>query len=306
MYIHKEMKEMKLSKKEKDFIKKFNESRKIISQFLVIEKDIKRAKTNKPYLELLLQDKTGQILGRMFNKNVYHEFDNVEENKIYNIVGKIQEFPANSNKYNILIERIIPAKRFEESDFIIQIENQDSHIEYLINTISEIEDKELKLVITSLFDNEEFFDKFITAPAAKRHHHNYKGGLLVHTNEVIEICKTIATIYEDINQDLLITGAILHDIGKIESYDYETEKIEMTTEGVMLEHLFIGGCMIKEHMNDLNISEKTKIDLLHLILSHHGDVELGWGSSVNPRTPEAIALHQADDMSAKITKSLER
>ncbi len=294
-----------MSKKEKDYIKNFNESRKIISQFLIIEKSIKRAKTNKPYLELVLQDKTGQIVGRMFNKNVYNEFDKIEENKVYNIVGKLQEFPTNSNKYNILIDRIIIAKKFNEREFIIQIENQDSHIDYLIATISEIEDKELKLVLTSLFENEEFFDKFITAPAAKKHHHNYKGGLLVHTNEVVEICKTIACIYEDINKDLLITGAILHDIGKTETYDYKTEIIDMNYEGVMLEHLFIGGCMIKEHMNSLKISDKTKVDLLHLILSHHGDVELGWGSSVNPRTPEAVALHQADDMSAKITKSLE-
>ena len=299
------MKEIKLSKKEADFINRFNESRKIISQFLIIEKNIKRTKNNKPYLELLLQDKTGQITGRMFNKNVFNEFDKIEENKIYNIVGKVQEFPTDSKRYNILIERIVLANKYNEEDFIRKIENQDSHINYLISTISEIENKELKLVLTTIFDNEEFFEKFITAPAAKRHHHNYKGGLLVHTNEVVEICKTIATIYEDIDGDLLITGAILHDIGKIDTYDYRTEKIDITKEGRMLEHLFIGGCMIKECMNSLKISEKTKIDLLHLILSHHGDVELGWGSSVNPRTPEAIALHQADDMSAKITKSLE-
>lgn len=299
------MKEIKLSKKEADFIKRINESRKIISQFLVIEKSIKRTKNNKPYLDLVLQDKTGQIIGRMFNKNVNNVFDKIEEGKVYNIVGKVQEFPVNSKKYNIILERIILAKTYDEEEFIRQIENQDSHINYLINTISEIENKELKLVLATMFDNEEFFEKFITAPAAKRHHHNYKGGLLVHTNEVIEICKTIATIYEDIDSDLLITGAILHDIGKTETYDYRTEKIEMTDEGSMIEHIFIGGHLVKECMCSLNISEKTQTDLLHLILSHHGDVELGWGSSVSPKTPEAIALHQADDMSAKITKSLE-
>lgn len=129
--------------------------------------------------------------------------------------------------------------------------------------------------------------------------------MLVHTNEVIEICKTIANIYENINKDLLIAGAILHDLGKIETYDYETEMIEIKQEGIMLEHLFIGGCIIKEKMNNLNISDNTRISLIHLILSHHGKVDLGWGSSVDPKTPEAVALHQADDMSAKITKYLE-
>lgn len=294
-----------MPKKEADYIKKFHEDRKIISQFLVIEKSVKRAKNNKPFLELILQDKTGQIIGRMFNKKVQKEFDKIEEGKIYNIVGNIQEFPPDSKKYNILIERIILANKFNEEDFIIRIENQDSHIEYLINTIHEIEDKELKLILITLFEDELFFEKFITAPAAKKYHHNYKGGLLVHTNEVVEICKTISNIYEDINRDLLISGAILHDIGKIDTYDYKTELIKINEKGIFLDHIFIGACILKEKMNTLKVSEKTKIDLIHLILSHHGDVDLGWGSSVNPRIPEAIALHHADDMSAKISKSLD-
>ncbi|MBQ6219619.1 MAG: HD domain-containing protein [Methanosphaera sp.] len=294
-----------MPKKEKDYIKKFDKTRRIISQFLVKEKTVKRTKNNKPYLELVLQDKTGQIKGRMFNKKANNEFDKIEENTVYNIVGKIQEFPVNSNKYNILIDRIILAKKYNEEEFIRKIENQDSHLNYILETINEIKDHEIKSVLTSLFNDKEFLEKFITAPAAKRYHHNYKGGLLVHTNEVIEICKTISSIYEEINRDLLIAGAILHDIGKIESYDYKTDEIDMNYEGMMLEHLFIGGCLLKEKMNYLNISKETKTQLLHLILSHHGKVELGWGSSVDPKTPEAIALHQADDMSAKITQALE-
>jgi len=293
-----------LTKKYEDYVKKLNHTRRITSQFLIVEKTIKKTKTNKPYLELVLQDKTGQIIGRMFNKKTRNIFDKIEEGNIYNINGKVQEFPVDTNNYNILIDNIILAKNYDEKEFIIQIENQDSHIEYLINTIKEIEDKDLKNILISLFEDELFFEKFISAPAAKKHHHNYKGGLLVHTNEVVEICKTISTIYEDIDSDLLITGAILHDIGKIETYDYQTEQININNKGILLDHIFIGACIVKEKINSLNISEKRKNDILHLILSHHGDVELGWGSSVSPKLPEAIALHQADDMSAKISKSL--
>ena len=177
-----------MPKKEKDYIKKFDKTRRIISQFLVKEKTVKRTKNNKPYLELVLQDKTGQIKGRMFNKKANNEFDKIEENTVYNIVGKIQEFPVNSNKYNILIDRIILAKKYNEEEFIRKIENQDSHLNYILETINEIKDHEIKSVLTSLFNDKEFLEKFITAPAAKRYHHNYKGGLLVHTNEVIEIC----------------------------------------------------------------------------------------------------------------------
>lgn len=294
-----------MPKKEEDFIKNFNETRLITSQFLVKHKEIKRTKNNKPYLELILQDKTGQIVGRMFDKKSYNQYEKMEINKVYNIIGKIQEFPHYSNRYNILIDRILISKNYDEEDYIRQIENYDEHITYLKNTISEIKDKELKLVLENIFGDENIFNRFIEAPAAKKHHHNYKGGLLVHTNEVIEICKSISNIYEDINHDLLISGAILHDIGKIETYDYDSELIEINREGMMLDHLFIGGCIIKEKMNDLNISNNTKIALMHMILSHHGKVDLGWGSAVDPKTLEAVALHQADDMSAKITKFLE-
>lgn len=294
-----------MSKKEEDFIKKFNETRPITSQFLVKHKEIKRTKNNKPYLELILQDKTGQIIGRMFDKKSYNQYEKMENNRVYNIVGKIQEFPQYSNKYNILIDRILISKKYDEEDFIRKIENHEEHITYLKNTIKEIKNKELKLILESIFSDEKIFNKFIQAPAAKKHHHNYKGGLLAHTNEVVEICKSISNIYDDIDRDLLITGAILHDIGKIETYDYDSEIIDMNREGIMLDHLFIGGCIVKEKMNHLNISDNTKISLLHLLLSHHGKLDLGWGSAVDPKTVEAVALHQADDMSAKITQFLE-
>ncbi len=294
-----------MAKKEEDYIKKFNQNRRIITQFLIKDKTVKRTKNNKPYLELVLQDKTGQIKGRVFNKKAYNLFENIETNKVYNIVGKVEEFPVNSKKYNILIDKIVLANDFNDEDFIRVIENHDSHINYFINTIKSLEDKDLKLVLDSLFEDKELFEKFITAPAAKKYHHNYQGGLLVHTNEVIEICKTICNLYEDIDKDLLLTGAILHDIGKIETYDYETESIEMKPEGIMLEHLFIGGCLVKEKLNKIDIPHERKIELIHLILSHHGKVENGWGSCIDPKTPEAIALHHADDMSAKITNSLE-
>lgn len=300
------MKERKLTKKEQDFIKNFSENRDIISQFLVKDKQIKKSKNNKPYLELTLQDKTGEIKGRMFTNHSYREHEKIETNKIWNIVGKVQEFPVQSGRYNILIDEIHPSKKFDEKDFIRTVKNYSAHITYLFKTISEIKNPYLKEILDSFFKNSELKNKFLSAPAAKIHHHNYKGGLLVHTNEVVEICKTIAKLYNDIDGDLLITGAILHDIGKIETYSYETNDIDIKYEGRMLDHLFIGANMLETNMKKINAPKTLKIKLIHLILSHHGKTELGWGSTVDPKIPEAIALHQADDMSAKITSSLEK
>ena len=293
-----------MTKKEEDYIEKFCENRDIISQFLIKTKEIRKTKNNRPYIELVLQDKTGQIKARMFTNNAYKFYEQIETNTVNNINGKIQEFPTNSGKYNILINTIQRSKKYDEEDFIIEIPNYEENIQYLLNTIQEIKHEGFKALLESFFNDEDFKNKFLTSPAAKVHHHNYKGGLLIHTNEVIKICKTIANIYDDIDYDLLITGAILHDIGKIKTYDYETEDINRTYEGILLEHIFIGSNMLQEKLNNISMDKKDKIRLVHMILSHHGKTELGWGSCVDPMIPEAVALHQADDMSAKITKSL--
>ena len=294
-----------MTKKEEDYIKEFAQDREIISPFLIKQKEMKKTKTNTSYLEVTLQDKTGQIKGRMFKHRPFKTYEKIEKNTVWNIVGKIQEFPTESGRFNILIESMNPTTNYNEEDFIRKVEDYEKHVEFLFNTIETIENIHLKKLLKEFFNDEEFKNNFLTAPAAKIHHHNYKGGLLVHTNEVIKICQTITYIYNKINYDLLITGAILHDIGKIETYDYETENIEMKYEGIMLDHLFIGANMIENRIKKIDAPKKLKIQLIHMILSHHGDTSLGWGSAVSPKTPEALALHHADDMSAKITSSLE-
>lgn len=295
-----------MPKKEEDYIKKFSGDRDITSQFLIKNKEIKTGHTNKKYLELTLQDKTGTIKARMFKNRPYKIYEKIELNTVWNIIGKIQEFPKYSGRHNILISDLNPAKKYDKENFIQKAENYASHVDYLFDTIDSIKNPYLKEVLDSFFKNDTFKNSFLTAPAAKIHHHNYKGGLLIHTNEVIEICKTVSNIYKNIDYDLLITGAILHDIGKIETYDYETEQIEIKVEGRLIDHLFIGANMLENHLKHLNIPKDLKIKLIHMILSHHGDTSLGWGSTVNPKIPEAIALHHADDMSAKITSSLEK
>ena len=295
-----------VTKKEEDYINKFSENRDIISQFLIKTKEIRKSKNNRPYIELVLQDKTGQIKARMFSNRVHKEYEKIETNTVNNINGKIQEFPTNSGKYNILINTIVPSKKYDEEDFIIEIPQYEENIDYLFETIHEIKNEGFKELLNSFFNDEEFKNKFLTAPAAKVHHHNYRGGLLIHTNEVIKICKTLAATYDKIDYDLLITGAILHDVGKIKTYDYETEDITRTYDGIMLEHIFIGSNMIQEKLNNISMNENDKIKLIHMILSHHGKTELGWGSCVDPMIPEAVALHQADDMSAKVTSSINK
>ena len=293
-------------KKEEDYINKFNKSRDIISQFLITTKEIKKTKTNKPYVEFTLQDKTGSIKARMFSNNCKKRYDNVTVNNVYNIVGKIQEFPEGSKKYNILIDDIRTSKKYNIDDFKRTAIKLDKHVEYFFNVQKEIKNKDLIRLLSSIFTDETLREKFLNAPAAKIHHHNYKGGLVVHTNEVISICKNLCQVYEKLDEDLLITAAILHDIGKIETYDLdENNLITINRKGKLLDHIFIGANIVEQMCERLEINEELKTKLVHMILSHHGEKELGWGSTIDPQTPEAMALHYADDISAKMTKILD-
>lgn len=295
-----------MDKKEEDYIKNFNKERNIKTKFLILKKEIKKTKVNKPYLNLLLHDKTGNIEGKMFSGNPLKMSNKINVNEVYNVVGSVNEYPKGSNKYNILINDIIKSKNYNMENFQQKVINLDSHVNYLFDTIKEIKNKELQKLLVLIFEDEKIKEQFINAPAAVIHHHNYKGGLLVHTNEVIEICKCISNIYEDVDRDLLLTGAILHDIGKIETYDVDGELITFNEKGKLIDHIFIGTNLVKEMMNKINMSEDLQTKVVHLLLSHHGDKELGWGSPVNPLILEAVILHHADDMSAKITGFLQK
>ncbi len=292
-------------KKTEDYIENFSENRKIISQFLVIDKQLKKSLSNKYYVELTLQDKSGYIKARMFSKHANRDYEDIEKQEVYNIVGKIQEFPENSKKYNILVNNLRRANNYDIEELIKDDSEVENAKDYLEKTINSIEDKDLKIVVNAFFNDSQFIDRFTKSPAAKIHHHNYCSGLLIHTMEVVKICESLCQIYSKLDHDLLVTGALLHDIGKIKTYESRVENIKIKFEGYMLDHIYIGAKMVDEIATKNSINNETRIKLIHMILSHHGETSLGWGSTVDPKIPEALALHYADDISAKITASLD-
>jgi 3'-5' exoribonuclease len=127
---------------------------------------------------------------------------------------------------------------------------------------------------------------------------------LDHTVEVLRLCKTTTELFPDLDWELLYTGVLLHDIGKMKTYTYGNGIIGYSYEGNMLDHIYLSCEMVEEKLNSLETPRELALKILHMILSHHGDVSLGWGSSVDPKTPEALALHYADNLDAKVKKSL--
>lgn len=298
-----------MSKKEEDFIENLNVARDISSKFAVAEKIIRTSAKGRKYLDITLTDKTGQIDGRMFPDDVDVAHDSINLGTICRISGRISEFPSGSGRYNMVINVIneLPDGEYDINDFVMSSENnQDDLVEEIRFTIKEMKNTELKNLLRSFFCDKKFTKQFYKAPAAIVHHHNYIGGLLDHTVGILKICKTSCEIFPDIDNDILYTGVLLHDLGKMKTYTYGTGPIGISKEGELLDHLYLSCEMVKEKMIELGTSEELSVQILHMILSHHGEVKNGWGSPVDPKTPEAMALHYADNMDAKVKEVLQR
>ena len=279
----------------------------ILSKFAISNKTIKLTKHGNEYLDVTLSDKTGKITGRMFsNGKLNSMIQEIENGDICTISGNIEEYHG---RLNLKISEMIgcSAEEFDKKDFLHSSEkNTDKLMEVIADTINQMKNPQLKNLLKLFFDDEKFKNEFCSAPAAVRMHHNYIGGLLEHTSQVLILCKTICQNYPELDNDLLFTGAILHDIGKMKIYRQNGFSIEYTEDGLLLEHIYISAQMVKERANKILISEETVKKVIHLILSHHGDVSNGWGSAVSPFLPEATALHYADNLDAKVKIALDK
>jgi 3'-5' exoribonuclease len=144
---------------------------------------------------------------------------------------------------------------------------------------------------------------FKLAPAAKRVHHAYLGGLVVHTRNVLRLAEAVSKVYENLNVDLLMTAAVLHDVGKVYEYDF-SRKIDFSTPGRMLGHIVIGYELVGAKIKSIpDFPESMKLRLLHMILSHHGEFE--WGSPKQPLFVEALVLHFIDNLDSKVEMMLD-
>ena len=298
-----------MSKKVEDFIENLNVTRDISSKFAVSEKIIRTSAKGRKYLDLTLADKTGQMDGRMFTPDVDIIYESINLGRVYEVIGRISEFPPDSGKYNMVVNLIDELKEDEYllEDFVmISQNNSNDQIKEIKRAIDEVQDTHIKSLLKAFFCDDDFTKEFYMAPAAIVHHHNYMGGLLDHSVEILEICRTMCKIFSDLNKDLLYCGVLLHDIGKIKTYTYGTGPIGFSEEGDLLDHTYISCEMVKERMITLETPEEISNQILHMILSHHGYMSNGWGSPVNPKTPEALALHFADNMDAKVKEALQR
>jgi 3'-5' exoribonuclease len=166
--------------------------------------------------------------------------------------------------------------------------------------VQRIENPHLARLIRLFYDNADFLGRLAQAPAARRVHHAYLGGLLEHLTEILALCDAALAIYPAIDGDLLRTGALLHDVGKLQEFSWDRE-IDYTDEGRLVGHVVLGDEALSQALAQLpDFPEELRLRVRHMVLSHHGRYE--WGSPRRPKTLEAIALHHIENLSAQVNR----
>ena len=268
-----------------------------INHFVIVSKfEVKTTKTNKPYLNLELRDKSAALPAKVWDD--FEEIKNqITEGSIVKVEGLIEEF---SGSRQIKINNISPVKDdapVKHEDFLPKSSrNIDTMLNELNDRVNKIENVYLKKLVQSILTGDNFL-KFSKVPAGKSWHHSYIHGLLEHTLEIMKICDLMCDFHSRINRDLLICGALLHDFGKIEELTFE-KTFDYTTKGRLVGHIVLAAIKTEKSISAIeNFPDELKDQLIHLILSHQGKLE--FASPVEPKTLEAIVLYHADELSAK-------
>ncbi len=278
-------------------VKDIKDGQRVKGLFLVKEKRVSRTRNGKPFVAMILADNTGRIDAKIW--------DNANGLSPLFEEGDIIEVAGIANLYKGQVQLSIPwLKRVpeEEIDPLMFVESTSTDPAILVSDLKDclsvIKNVHLAELVRAFTDDPLFMDRFKKAPAAKKFHHNYLGGLLEHTLSVCRLALMITSHYPELDHDLLIAAAFLHDIGKIRELDAGLGG-DYTDEGRLIGHIVSGISMLDERISLVDdFPVDLTLKLKHLILSHHGQVE--FGSPKRPKFLEAFALNLIDDLDAKI------
>jgi 3'-5' exoribonuclease len=273
------------------------ENKIITSSFVVASKQVKAKKNGEPYLALVLADRSGQIEAKMWD-NVDEFIAIFEQDDFLKIKGLINKY---KNRFQLTIHKL---RRMEEAeiDYTDYLPKTTKDIGELWRTVTEFvgtfQDPHLKSLVELFMADAEIAERYRNAPAAKTLHHAYIGGLLDHVVSLFRSCDLMSRNYPQINRDLLLTGAFLHDIGKIQELTYN-RAFSYTTRGQLLGHMIIELELLQAKLAQLpGFPQELKTLLEHMIISHHGQYD--FGSPKLPMFPEALMLHYLDDLDSKM------
>ena len=279
------------------YIADLKEGQQISDLFLVSKKSLAETKSGNPYLALTLMDRSGEIEARAWD-NAARLDALTEVGRIVAVEGQVKAFreqlQLNITGLQPVAEGAVDLAHFMPASRRLVPEMQGE----LAGLIAAVADPGLHRLLAGLFQG-SLLQEFSRAPAAKMMHHACLGGLLEHTLSVAGLALKICDHYPRLDRDLLLAGALLHDLGKVREFSYASLPFDYTDQGRLIGHLVLGAEMVRNQAQHVPELAPARLDqLLHLILSHHGRHE--FGSPCLPMTSEAILLHHLDDMDAKM------
>lgn len=289
----------------KKLIDEYKEGELVDDIFVVkVRKEVSPASNGKYYFSLVLTDSSGGSIdyrywGGTDQERVKKVYEPIKDDSVIHLQGKVSSY---KEKIQITSEEpqainVLSPSEYDPGSFIKRTKKSIDELYLTLESyIEKISDLKLKILVKNIL-GEVTKEKFKEHPAAISIHHNWIGGLLEHTLEVLSYCEMSKKLFPILDEDLLIVGAILHDIGKIDEMEMTT-RIKGTNKGMFSGHLVLGSILVSKKMDEIELEEELKNKILHMIVSHHG--KEGYGSPKEPMFPEAIVIYYADEMSSKI------
>jgi 3'-5' exoribonuclease len=270
--------------------------------FLVAEKQLRTNRSGNLYLHLRLSDRTGAISAMMWNITE-KTAGRVQTGDYARVEGATQIYNGAMQIIATHVERVDPRSVNESDFFPLGATDIDQLAGRLAEMLRSVRNFALRNLGECFLIDEKFMAKFSSAPAGVKNHHAYRGGLLEHVVDLMELTRIVAPRYREVDGDLLLYGAFLHDVGKIDELNYERQ-LGYTDEGQLVGHLVMGVSLLGRKIDEVEkmsgepFPAELAARLKHMIVSHHGHYE--FGSPKLPMTLEAVVLHYLDDLDAKV------
>jgi len=275
----------------------FQPNEEVLTTLLVHSKEIRQRKTGELYLSLRLGDRTGEIDAKMWD-NVAEVMNAFERDDFIKVKGRTQVY---NNRLQLTIHKLrkLEESEVELADFLPASPRDPAQMLAELREVgASIQNPHLRALVEAFLSDEEITRRYQRAPAAKMIHHAYLGGLIEHVLSLCRLCRLAAQHFPHLDVDLLLAGAILHDVGKIYELSYE-RSFGYSSEGQLVGHIGIGLRLIEQKLSQLpDFPARLRWLLEHLVVSHHGTLE--FGSPKLPVFPEALVLHYLDDLDAKL------
>jgi 3'-5' exoribonuclease len=280
----------------RQFIEALQEGDRINDYFVAVRKDLRDQRNGGKFLGMVFKDKSGEIGGILWN-NAVSVSKLFELGDVVNVQGTVTSYQG---RLQIRVDQVLPLRdgEYDLSDLSYVPESLDQTMAEFVEFMRTVKNEWLAKLVDSFLSDESFMKEFGEAAAGKKWHHAYPGGLAQHCLELARLADALCGVFPNIDRDMLLTVILVHDVGKIAEMSHGIY-IDYTTPGKLLGHLAIGAEMVQDRIGKIkDFPETLRLQLLHCVLSHHG--ELLNGSPIVPKTVEAVALHHLDNLDAQL------